>query len=51
MGDIFEFVPNPFLLIDIEHVAAIFQQACALPSEVDMVDLQNDRAEHQIKGQ
>ena len=46
--DIAAFVSNPFL-----QIAAKFQQVFALPSGVDMkmVDLQNNRAESQIKGQ
>ncbi|KAG2459918.1 GTD2B protein, partial [Polypterus senegalus] len=38
------FVSNPFMLIDIEQVAAKFQQVFSLSSGVDMeiVDLQND---------
>ncbi|KAK0131080.1 Dephospho-CoA kinase domain-containing protein [Merluccius polli] len=44
MEDVAAFVLNPFLTIDVEQVAATFQQVFALPSGVDMemVDLQND---------
>lgn len=53
MEDIVAFVSNPFLPIDIEQVAAKFQQVFNLPSgvEMGMVDLQNDISESQIKGQ
>ena len=53
MEVIVAFLSNPFLPIDIEQVADRFQQVFALPSGVDMemVYLQNDRAEKQIKGQ
>lgn len=53
MEDIAAFVSNPFFPIDIEQIAAKFKQVFALPSGADMeiVDMQNDQAESQIKGQ
>lgn len=44
MEDVATFILNPFLTIDVEQVAAKFQQVFALPNGVDMemVELQND---------
>ncbi|XP_056147462.1 microcephalin [Lampris incognitus] len=44
IGEVAAFISNPFLPIEIEEVPAKFQQAFALPVEVDMgiTDLQND---------
>lgn len=44
MEDIAAFVSNPFMTIDVEQIAAKFNDVFSLPSGLDMeiIDLQND---------